>query len=392
MANNGETLRRAAALGRPGATLGHPGATAVSAVRNAGDFEENAHGGISPHRAVQSELPRNANSARLTQPWHPIVLLALLFLLGAADTLAERRARIAALPPAEQQQLLARQERFHRLPPAEQEKLRRLDEQLAGSTRQAELRTVMAAYHEWLKTLNPSQRDQLRQLPPAARVARIKELREQESKRNVDRLAEVDYAPLRTWLLALIPPSLTDEQRKELEQRPEAERENYVLFIAGQTFRTRPGQRLPDWAKLRELLTEDRVNELRATLSAPAQQQLDARADWDGPYSKRWLVITWVWQWLAHLESQRPEFPSPEEMREALLEYFENDLSDERRERLMTLSREQRMRELSEEYWRSQGAQGFSPSRRDQRREERREQRPPRGDASAPPVPTPGSQ
>ena len=384
MANNGQTTFRRAA------TLDRPGATAVSAVCAAGGIEEDANGRVSTCRAVRTEFPGNANSARLTQPWHPIVLLALLFLLGAADTPAERRARIAALPPAEQQQLLARQERFNRLPPAEREKLRRLDEQLTGSPRQAELRTVMAAYHDWLKTLNPSQRDQLRQLPPAARVTRVKELREQELKRNSDRLAEVDYAPLRTWLLALIRPNLTDEQRKDMEERPEAERENFVLIIAGQTFRTRPGQRLPDWASLRELLAEDRVNELRETLSASAQQQLDARTDWDGPYSKRWLVITWVWQWLGHIESQRPEFPSPEEMREALLGYFESDLFDERRERLMTLSREQRMRELSEEYWRSQGAPAFPQSRREQRREERREQRPPRGDVNAPSEPTAG--
>ena len=389
MANNGKTTRRLSS------TLGQPGATAVSAVLAAGSTKEFANGRISSRRAFRTGPASNAHSARLTQPWHPIVLAALLIvLLGASDTPEERRARIAALPPAEQQQLLARQERFSRLPQPEQEKLRRLDEELSGSSRQVELRQVMAAYHDWLKTLNPSQRDQLRQLPPAARLARVKELREQESKRSRHLLAEPDLQEVRKWLIEIARAEMPAEDRADIERQPEALQEMSLLWHAGNWFRQRD-MRQQYW---RRIFTSERIEFLNSSLSPEAQQMVVERPESEGFNGRRWLVFSWVQQFFAELKTQRPEFPSPEEMREALLSVFEKDLTKEQRERLMTLSREQRMRELGEEYMRKLGGQGFQPPRREQRREERREQRPlrrgdnPPADADGQNGPNPGGE
>ncbi len=97
---------------------------------------------------------------------------------------AERRERIENMSPAEKAELLRQKERFDGLDAAEQERLVELHRQIEAHPESDKLRGVMERYYQWLQTLRPYERDELRRLPPEERIARIKELRQHQGKRR----------------------------------------------------------------------------------------------------------------------------------------------------------------------------------------------------------------
>ena len=91
-----------------------------------------------------------------------VLVAAVLALATVGDPTAEeleaRRAKIAAMDPAQQQDLLRKLERFEALPEAEQQRLRELQAAIDADPNAERLLIVLERYHEWLKTITNSQR------------------------------------------------------------------------------------------------------------------------------------------------------------------------------------------------------------------------------------------
>ena len=109
------------------------------------------------------------------------LLLGMFAPAKADDAMEARLAQLAKLAPAEQEELLRKQERFSALPPEEQQRLREFQSSLDGSPNSERLQQVLVRYHEWLKTLTPSQRAKLAELPPSERVTEIKRIQQYQN-------------------------------------------------------------------------------------------------------------------------------------------------------------------------------------------------------------------
>jgi len=277
----------------------------------------------------------------------------------AAETRAARRERIESMDPAEKADLVRAQERFAALGPAEQRRLRELHETIEAHPHSEELWDVMQRYCEWVKTLTPYERAELRELPPAERIEKIKQLREEQARRR-----KAGWGGMRG-------PFWGDRLRKLTPQ----ERERLMGWI-DQHVGGNVSQFVDD-------LPEPRREKLRQEL-AQAKDDPDRRRDLS--------ALLWVrWQ-LGHLgqspplddsalQQLRSQLPSttgqwlqemsPDRQRrvvggiigaflfirthEKLSEYLQNELSPDERDRLTNLPREEMQQELWRRYLGSKG-------------------------------------
>ena len=85
---------------------------------------------------------------------------AVLLTVGAAPDgrLAERRAAVEAMTPAEKEQLLRHEQEFLAMAPDRQERLRTLHREIEAHPDSAQLRAVMERYTQWVAKLEPEQR------------------------------------------------------------------------------------------------------------------------------------------------------------------------------------------------------------------------------------------
>jgi hypothetical protein len=104
--------------------------------------------------------------------------------LQAEETRSERRARVEQMDAAQKAELRRAQDRFARLDDAEQQRLHDLHDRIAAHPNSAALLDVMERYCEWANTLSPSERAELRELPPRERIEKIKELRAEHARRR----------------------------------------------------------------------------------------------------------------------------------------------------------------------------------------------------------------
>lgn len=130
-------------------------------------------------------MRRDERSLRATRA---MCLLAILSLLASAatlqadETLKERRARIEQMDPARKAELLRAEEKFQSLTKAERERLKQLHNQIEAHAKSDELLEVMHDYCEWVATLSPIERAELRELAPADRIEKIRELRKEQAR------------------------------------------------------------------------------------------------------------------------------------------------------------------------------------------------------------------
>lgn len=145
--------------------------------------------------------------------FHRLAAMALVLLgvclLAAGDPTAEdwaaRRAWIESLEPQQREQLRQRYERFQRLPVRRQEDLRSLHAALEQADDGDQLREVATRYHQWLATLTAAERATLLSLPAEQRVAKIRQIQakqEEERLRSLlaSPLSREDAAAIRGWL------------------------------------------------------------------------------------------------------------------------------------------------------------------------------------------------
>jgi hypothetical protein len=256
-----------------------------------------------------------------------------------SELLAQPRSEVAALSPAEKDRLRGKHVRFvNKLNADEQEKLRRMDQELAGAPDAEELRGVMRRYHEWIKTISPTQRRDLLKAAekPDERLQRVVEMLPL-SKADSDRLEA--WWDERVW--ERLPPQFK-------KQRPEPRKGGR----SGQGF---AGASM--WDAYRRFndkpLTREEYDKLSAQLSALPRAALDAQRE---DRERLHLVNNWRWR------SRAPEVRGPGATEQELARYFSEELSPHEREELINLTLAERNRKLREHYFRKKFSGGKSPS------------------------------
>ena len=274
----------------------------------------------------------------------------------ADETLAERRARIRSMDAAEKEKLRKAQERFEALDRVERERLRELNKIIQAHPDCGELLAVMEEYCEWVNTLSVYERDALRELEPAEKIQKIKELQEDQASRRrawsggrsrfggerLQKLASEEEAVLGRWidefaaanlpkLLEALPEPRQRELLEELKQAkndPESRRKLFArLWMRWQL--ASPGKPIP--------VDEAAWEQLHSRLSPKTRAWVDELH----PNARRFRVRSLIGAFV-FLNSQ-----------EELSEHLQNKLTPEQRDRLTTLPPDEMRQELWRYYVRS---------------------------------------
>jgi hypothetical protein len=282
--------------------------------------------------------------------------LASCFSAPAGDDLATRREQIERLQPAEQQELLRKQERFAGLPAYEQERLRALQAALDADPKAEQLRQVLSRYHEWLKTLTPTQRAELADLPPAERVEQIKRIQKQqriarEQAHRVEVLSSKDMRVILKWTEDLawkrrerLLAGMSDAQRKYFDSNDEKHKRRILLYKALWYERARRGSK--GSGSLLGVEEAD-IERLSAELSEPARHELTEAGSLA---AQRRIAFAWMGTALHRLDPSHAGRKLGPLAGEDLAQFLQNDVPLPQRERLLKMPREQMLEELRAMY------------------------------------------
>jgi len=277
--------------------------------------------------------------------------------LQAGETLAERRARIERMDPARKAELRRAQEQFGALGPAEQQRLHDLQAQIGAHPRSDELLAVMERYCEWVNTLAPSERADLRELPPEKRIEKIRELREEQSRRRqfgprggrgfgwgerLRKLSLKEREGLTRWLerymdrrapelIEALPEEQQKKLREELERAKDDLQRRRGLFVDMWVLwhLANPGKRMP--------LSDEDLEELRSQLSPDARRRVKEMS----PDTRRPFLVGLIGALVFN------------HSHEQLSEYLEKEITGRDREYLTGLPPEQMRQQLWWRYFRS---------------------------------------
>ncbi len=206
-----------------------------------------------------------------------------------ADLLPERRTEVAALTPAAKEQLRHQYARFATLPPEQQQRLRDFDVELSAADDGPQLRETLRRYSDWLRTVSLADRNELLKMAgdPERRLHRVKEL---------SPFSPPDANVLDQWV--------------------------------------RQTQRFGWWR-------EDDLKKLAGRLSELRRSELERQKS----ISDKWALLRgWVQRRRWSSESRFGAVSNDELVR------FYTGLNDDARRKLLALPREQRNRELREQY------------------------------------------
>lgn len=273
----------------------------------------------------------------------------------AADAPAARgNAYVASLSTAEQEQLLARWESFQKLDPARQQELRALHDELNRQPDAEQLRGVLERYAQWLASLSAVQRAELEKLPAKERIARIKQLQQEQSLMQARQLSADDMRAIGQWMQQRLLESVPETYRAQLEQMSEAERHRTLVRLAMQRWMQRdPRERQP--------LSAADVAELRSHLSPEGQARLD-RID---VADRQMLVADWVrasvWRQLSPRDGGGAGGRTNVDEQE-LRRFYHEELSETQREHLLELPADEMQRQLRQMYF--QRGERFGPGPR----------------------------
>lgn len=285
------------------------------------------------------------------------VLLAVPAPAAALSSgLQTRRERLLAMTPEQKGRLYHNQERLAALPPAEQQKLRTLADALEADPQADHLRQVLVRYHDWLKKLSPGQRAELLELPAEQRVAKIKELRAEQTRKIQQEsaagepLSAADFHQITRWLedyawkhrdvlLQDAPP----EVRRHFEQlNGDNKRHRAALWLLTQRWRLGRTSNLPGFS-------EADIGALADKLSPEARERLKSTT---GLTAQRQLVQRWAQGAVRHrLETLGLSRPLSPLAQHELEHFFEHDLTAEQREHLLALPPEKMQNELRRMYF-----------------------------------------
>lgn len=316
-----------------------------------------------PNRELLQDLPvlENLDEYRQTDEIEFLRLLRAegLFAEDAGETLVniaatpdesfvQRRQRVEGMSPDEKARLLRLQERFDALAPSRQQQLRRLDESLQEAADAAELRQIMRRYCEWLKTLPSYTRAELVEMKPGDRVESVKTRWQAEARSERKRISDKDAAVLLQWIREYATrnepqfvESLPESQRKKLNDLSPPMRHRMVFWEMWQQWQSEgPGK--PPFG-----MTDDDLTRLRGDLSPELRKRLESL-----PTAEQWRrVAGWLRSAVRqNMATRSMHGPLSEPDNERLAEFFEKELDDKDRDRLLGMSGDEMQRELQRLY------------------------------------------
>jgi len=270
-----------------------------------------------------------------------LALVGALSVWGAAgvsaDDVEAARRKIEQMPPEHKEELLRRYRQFMALKPGARERIRRFHRQLHADRQSQQLRATLYRYHAWLDTLPAVTRYELRDLEPAERIERIKQIMARSRREPTPE----DLARLRRWVLDYA----ANKRREFLERIPEERREHFAeLDERGQT-----------WIAMRLLMhrwhsrgqppTLDETDraKIHDSLTPETRAWLDKRP---APEQGR-ILFNWIRRAMwAKRPGQPPEDGPPEALGEHLDRFFTEELDEDQRDRLLRMPPDEMQREL----------------------------------------------
>ncbi len=242
------------------------------------------------------------------------------------DDARQRRAAVQKMTDADKEQLLAKLERFKHLDSAEQRRLHDLRDAIDDADNSDELQETMRRYHAWLTGLQAVQRAELLAMPAPRRLARLEELQTMADRQKKRRLSDADAKVVADWLdqtLLRLPPG----ERQRMLSR--------MLSQRGQPLDAgRP-------AMFNEFL------QLRERLSPQAREQLTSAVS---PIERQELLAMWVRQGMMALAERYGQAAGQDASPERLRRFFDEDVPESERERLLSLPSEEMQSELRRLY------------------------------------------
>ena len=256
------------------------------------------------------------------------------------ESLAQRQQRVESMSPDEKEHLLRLQERFGALDQSQQQQLRRLNETIHAADDDAELRQIMHRYCAWLRTLPSYTRADLIEMKPADRIKSVRKRWQEEARNEGKRFSDKDAEVLMRWIReyaarheASFVETLSESQRKKLADLSPPMRHRMVFWEMWQQWQSEGPGKLPSG------MTDDDLVRLRGELSPELRKRLESL-----PTAEQWRRVA---GWLRYAVRQRSMHgPLSEADDERLAKFFENELSDKERDRLLGMSGEEMQREL----------------------------------------------
>jgi hypothetical protein len=268
--------------------------------------------------------------------------LGLLLVAGAAapladrTPLAERRRQLAAMSEPDKADLERCFREFSQLPPEERDRLRQLHAQIDADPDPARLRGTLQRYCRWLASLPPFRRNELSELKPDERVKRIKQMLEEQAKWEAKRPSSQDLTAFTRWLEqyvgrneAEVVRTMPDVHRRRLEESNPATRKRLLMWWRWQavTAGVVSPPSAADFAELRQSLSPD----TRARLeSKSVAEQTRIVGGW-----LKYTPVVSAWKGGLRAVDEKQ-----------LSHFFEHELTDEQRDRLLGMPPEQMQHEL----------------------------------------------
>jgi hypothetical protein len=337
-----------------------------------------------PVNASEDRAIRELSRGPCRGPLGRFALAAALVALAAgtaptADELAARRDKISQMDPIQRQELLRRHERFRQLSPEVQGRLRDLQAQISADADSERLHQILERYHEWLKTITPSERATLAELRPEKRVEQIAHIqRRQQTAQRLEHLERQDTREIMRWIYDLVKKhrddviaDMDEPDRKRFEKQDESTQRRWLIYrIFGGRRGGQPESRV----------TPQDIERLAARLSEGARAELSGE---DSPEAQQRLVGMWIFGTLYRSASWRGDRRVNPLIGEELLEFLQNEVPPAYREQLLKKPRDEMLRELRRMYFEhGQGEDRLGPTRPpfDRRRKSGRPKGPRPGD------------
>ena len=297
----------------------------------------------------------------------PIDMPAFYFETSAgADRAAAGRQWIEVLADDAKAALRNQRDRFAKLPEDEQRQLRDLHANIMREPNAEQLLATLGLYQDWLQELSPGQRDDLRNLSPDERLARIQISLRGDRRRDRwregiraqlqeidDEISMHDQRTIVKWTRDYlrkhrheIMRDLPDDRRRQMHRQMETRG-------GGGRDRDFGMWRLmfgPHRTDDQSLLQAKQLRQLASRLSVGAQQRLGEATS---PGERERTMRHWVQQSMRAAMMRRQLDPRRNAVREQDLEqYFAEELSSAKREQLLALPRDEMRIELRRLYLR----------------------------------------
>jgi hypothetical protein len=277
-----------------------------------------------------------------------VIVFVVVRIARAEETPAQRLERLHEMGEAEKADLFRHLEQFGALSPAEQERIRKLHQEIQNDPESDKLRETMNRYCQWLATLSPYERAELLDLKPSRRVKRIKEMLADKAKTAAKRLSDKDREGVVHWMQqyataheASILKLLPENRRHEIETMPPVARHRTVMVMLCQRWQV-------DNPKVYPSTTEQEVADLRSRISPEARARLESKS----AAEQERILATWLRRAATQeLFTRHHDRNSLFGLDEQLADYFEFQLNDEQRDRLMSLPGEEMQIKLRDMYF-----------------------------------------